>query len=84
MRNRSNYIIGLLAGAVLVLCFVFMTGAVHKETSNLAGHDTASFRNMACSADGRTVYAMDAETVYRSIDGGGTWSVVLQKKASQP
>jgi len=84
MRNHFDFIIGLLAGAVIVLCFVLITGAVQTETTNYLGNETASFRDLACSADGRIVYALDVGTVYRSMDSGGTWSVVLRKKAYQP
>jgi len=80
MKNHRDFIIGLLAGAVIVLSLILTTGAIQMETSNTVGNETASFRDLACSADGRTVYALDVENVYRSSDGGQTWSVVLTKK----
>ena len=84
MGINRNFITGLLFGAFIALSFIFTTGAVLKETSNAVSNDTASFRDLACSADGQTVYVLDVETVYRSTDGGNNWSVVLKKNAAQP
>jgi hypothetical protein len=34
---------------------------------------------LACSADGKTVYAADLENVWKSEDGGATWKKVTPK-----
>lgn len=83
MRINRDFIAGLLVGGLIILSFVFMTGAVRSGTSNAVGNETASFRTVACSADGRTVYALDVKTIYRSVDGGETWSAILKKQAGQ-
>lgn len=80
MKTNRDFIAGMLLGAIIVLGLVFITGAVQNETYNTLGNDSAAFRDVACSADGQTVYALDVETIYRSQDGGNTWTVVLKKQ----
>ena len=79
MQSRRDYLKGLVLGAVVVLGLVFLTGAIITETNNRYGGVTLSYVNVACSNDGKTVYVVDQEHVYKSTDGGYNWLVMLKK-----
>ena len=59
--------IGTVLAATLVL-------GVGWKTTDFVGPRAFSAVGVACSADGKTVYAADLNQLWKSEDGGKTWS----------
>jgi photosystem II stability/assembly factor-like uncharacterized protein len=78
--NKGN-IRSWLLGAIVMLLLVMITGGINRSNENITEDTTISFRDIHTSADGRTVYVIDDDHVYRSTDGGSNWTVVLAKQS---
>ena len=90
LRTRSDYK-HLLLGFVLAVCLAAMVGwkaEIHKSDQQMAAQGTpgwgfgyaAAAVSVACSHDGKTVYAADIRGVYRSTDLGQTWQDITPKE----
>ncbi len=79
MSHKKSYLKGFILGVVTVVAVMMMTGAIYRQTDNRGGDTDHTFRALYASNDGKTVYACDDVTIYRSTDGGANWSVVFKK-----
>lgn len=79
MRYQSPFLKPFLMGIVIAAIFFTIVGAVDRQTSNVSEDTTVSFNSVFASSDGRIVYVIDNDRVYRSSDGGANWSIVLRK-----
>ena len=50
------------------------------KTTESVGQRSFSAAGVACSADGRVVYAADLHQLWKSDDGGKTWSKVTPQE----
>ena len=81
----------LVVGFLLAVCLAAMVGwkaEIHKSDQQMAIQNTpgwgfgyaAAAVSVACSQDGKTVYAANLKGMYRSTDAGTTWQNVTPKK----
>jgi photosystem II stability/assembly factor-like uncharacterized protein len=82
MKTMKESVKGFILGVLISLAVVAITGAVNEQTVNNGGDTDHPFENVYASNDGKTVFVCDANTVYRSTDGGANWTVILRKKPS--
>lgn len=82
MEKKKDLLKGFIIGAVLMLLLMTATGAIDKRTDNVTKNTSVSFQSIYASDNGNVVYVCDNDTVYRSVDSGASWSVVLKKKES--
>lgn len=68
------------ATMVLVLLLTVAAGVAAAEWKANIGGGPASAAALACSADGKTVYAADTKQVWKSEDGGAHWKSVTPKE----
>lgn len=64
---------------VIGLIVVSVFSLIAWQTSNIQGPRAFSAVALACSADGKTVYAADLKEVWKSEDGGKSWAEVTPK-----
>lgn len=83
-RPLSSPVKGFLLGAAAMLALIFIVGAINRDTSNVVGDRDVSFNSIITSNDGNTVFVCDNYNVYRSMDGGNNWSIVLKRQAPEP
>lgn len=62
--------------AALILAAV--AGAAAAKWTVFAGRPSSAAA-LACSADGKTVYAADLNDIWKSEDGGATWKKITPK-----
>ena len=72
MKSKIKWIILGALGAVLVQLLVAW------KPAHFIGQRSFSSTALACSSDGKIVYAADLEFIYKSEDGGKNWSPVKQ------
>jgi hypothetical protein len=46
------------------------------KPASYIGNRAFAVGSVACSADGKTVYAADLDAIYKSEDGGNTWLTI--------
>ena len=73
MKKTSVYILITFLATTLVLGFGW-------KTTESVGQRSFSAVGVACSADGRVVYAADLHQLWKSDDGGKTWSKVTPQE----
>jgi len=66
---------------VAMTCFAAtLAFGVGWRTTDSVGQRSFSAVGVACSADGRVVYAADLHQLWKSDDGGKTWSKVTPQE----
>jgi hypothetical protein len=83
MKNGNQALKGFLFGVLVAILLLMVIGAVNRGTGNNTGDKSTLFRSVYASQDGKVVYVCDDDHVYRSIDAGENWTVVLFK-TNQP
>lgn len=81
MKKRNNTAKGFLLGVMVTLLLMLTTGEIYRQTNNVSHNTTTSFQSIYACDDGNIVYVCDNNTVYRSMDGGDSWTIVLKKKS---
>jgi hypothetical protein len=61
------------------LLMVSLCGLLGWKATDTQGQRAFSAVGVACSADGKTVYAADLDGVWKSEDGGKSWAKVTPK-----
>lgn len=80
MKITKDTLLGFGLGIAVFGSVLVLTGAVERNTSNvepLLGSNYPTL-NVACSADGSSVYVGAYNRVYRSRNSGKDWEVVLE------
>lgn len=84
-RDLLHFGIGVLAACAL-MCTVAWRGELSKGTQNAAGGGyryAAASISVCCSSDGGTIIAADLDGVYKSSDGGASWTTITPRPRSQ-
>lgn len=63
----------------IALTAVALLGLVAWEPKDIQGPRAFSSVALACSADGKTIYAADLKEVWKSEDGGKSWVTITPK-----
>ncbi len=82
MSNRKSFFAGIGVTVTLGFLVLMLSGAVKTKTPNYYEHMSSHIPeapaiNVACSADGSTVYIADRARVMRSQNYGSDWEIVM-------
>ena len=67
----------LFIGVIIALFLMILISADWSTTSKDGGPA------VACSADGKTVYAIDEDNIFRSFDSGTSWEIITPKNVQK-
>ena len=83
-RDLLHVGLGVLAACAL-MCTVAWRGVYTRGSSNAQGGYgyAAASTSVCCSSDGRTIIAADLDGVYKSSDGGASWTTITPRPRSQ-